>query len=104
MIERSPITPVMAGNVCIGFVFARGRDGFEAYNDDQSLGLFPDKPAAIAALAQAVRGDFINRIGPAAGKRNAGSERELVPAKGMQNNEQSIAPRCGAQERTLSLP
>jgi hypothetical protein len=84
--------------VCIGFVFARGRDGFEAYNDDQSLGLFSDKSAAIAALVQRVRGSFMNRIEPAAGKKNAGNEGKLVPAKGIQSDEQPIAPRCGAQD------
>jgi hypothetical protein len=52
MTERSPMTPVMAGKVWIGFIFARGLDGFEAYNDDQSLGLFPDKSAAIAGARQ----------------------------------------------------
>jgi hypothetical protein len=56
MTERSPITPVMAGTTCIGFVFARGRAGFEAYNDDKSLGLFPDKSAAIAALFKTISG------------------------------------------------
>jgi hypothetical protein len=54
MTERSPITPVMAGRVCVGFVFARGREGFEAFDDDKSLGLFPDKSAAIAALCERI--------------------------------------------------
>jgi hypothetical protein len=31
------------------------------------------------------------------GKRNAGSERQLVPAKGIQRHEDFIAARGGAQ-------
>jgi hypothetical protein len=58
----SPRTPVMAGKVCIGFVFARGRSGFEAFNNDKSLGHFPDKTAAITALAETVRGEFMNQV------------------------------------------
>jgi hypothetical protein len=41
----------MAGKVCLGFVFARGRAGFEAFDDNESLGLFPEKTAAISALS-----------------------------------------------------
>jgi hypothetical protein len=51
MTESSPITPIMAGKVCLGFVFARGRAGFEAFDDNESLGLFPEKTAAISALS-----------------------------------------------------
>jgi hypothetical protein len=61
----SSITPIMAGEVCVGFIFARGRAGFEALDDSKSLGLFPDKSAAIAALIEHI-------------KKNAGT---AVPAR-----------------------
>jgi hypothetical protein len=36
---------------CRGFVLNRGRNGFEAFNSDvQSLGSFPNKEAAVAAV------------------------------------------------------
>jgi len=54
MTAPSPVTPVMAGKQCIGFVMKRA-DGFLAYDESKSLGLYPDKSAAIAALIEARR-------------------------------------------------
>jgi hypothetical protein len=48
---RSATTPMVSvydGRACLGFIFARGRAGYEALNREQrSLGLF--KTAAVAA-------------------------------------------------------
>jgi hypothetical protein len=49
--KKSPMAPVVYGDKCRGFVFNRGRDGFEAYDiDEHSLGVFTDERAAVAAL------------------------------------------------------
>jgi hypothetical protein len=54
MTKRAPATPLLSvydGRQCIGFVLSRGRQGFEAVRaDDQSLGIFPDKRAAVERL------------------------------------------------------
>jgi hypothetical protein len=40
------------GQRCRGFILSRGRDGFEAYADDEkSLGLYRDQLEAIAAIS-----------------------------------------------------
>ena len=47
----TPMVPVISGSVCLGFVRARGRIGFEAFNAGrQSIGIFADEHAAIAAI------------------------------------------------------
>ena len=55
MTASSPIVPVMSGKQCVGFVFSRGLAGYEVFDNDRSLGLFPDKSAAIEALIEARR-------------------------------------------------
>jgi hypothetical protein len=52
----------MAGKVCIGFVFARGRAGFEAFDDNMSLGLFPEKSTAIAALSERIKKNAVTAV------------------------------------------
>jgi hypothetical protein len=51
-VERgTPITSIYDGRSCIGFVLARGRVGFEAFNaGDRSLGVFATRDAAINKL------------------------------------------------------
>ena len=51
----SPITPIVAGKQCIGFVFPRGRVGFEAFDEEKSLGLYQTRESAIAAVIDAQR-------------------------------------------------
>jgi hypothetical protein len=47
----TPIVPVFSGKVCLGFVLARGKAGFEALTaDERSLGLFPTQHEAAAAI------------------------------------------------------
>jgi hypothetical protein len=50
--ERSPVTPIMRGNECIGFVFGRGLSGYEAFDTDKSIGMFPSKTEAVAAVTK----------------------------------------------------
>ena len=48
---RSSPTVSDDGQTCIGFVFSRGKLGFEAFdNDEKSIGLFPTQRAAAAAV------------------------------------------------------
>jgi hypothetical protein len=45
------LVSVYSGRECVGFVLARGRLGFEAFDrDERSLGLFAEQQAAIAAI------------------------------------------------------
>lgn len=45
------------GSTCVGFIFERGRQGFEAYDaDTRSLGLFPTQKAAADAVERAAGG------------------------------------------------
>jgi hypothetical protein len=45
------IASVYAGQVCLGFILARGSAGFEAFSaDEKSLGLFPTQREAAAAI------------------------------------------------------
>jgi hypothetical protein len=47
-----PWFAVFSGRECCGHVLNRGRQGFEAFDcDDRSVGLFPTRSAAIAALS-----------------------------------------------------
>ena len=56
---------VYAGSTCVGFIFCRGRSGFEAFNTDTvSLGMFVSMKAAadavtmnIAAVTKAAGGE-----------------------------------------------
>ena len=49
-----PMVSVYDGRTCIGFILARGRQGFEAYSADlDSRSVFPTQQAAMAALSHA---------------------------------------------------
>ena len=54
MTAASPITSIMAGNRCVGFVMRRGAAGHEAFDECRSLGMYASQPEAIAAVAAAV--------------------------------------------------
>jgi hypothetical protein len=42
---------VYAGRTCVGFILARGKAGFEAFDAEQrSLGIYPTQREAAAAL------------------------------------------------------
>jgi len=45
-----PVTSIMAGSRCVGFLFRRGV-GVEAFEEQRSLGLFNNQAEAIAAVA-----------------------------------------------------
>lgn len=46
-----------SGATCLGFLYARGRDGVEAYDaDERSLGIFPTQKAAADAVVRAAGG------------------------------------------------
>jgi hypothetical protein len=46
-----PLMSIYVGRRCIGFVLARGREGFEAFDRrERSLGLYPSRVAAVAAI------------------------------------------------------
>jgi hypothetical protein len=52
--NSSPMASVYDGQRCIGFVFARGKRGFEAFDADQiPLGIFPSQREAAAAIMRA---------------------------------------------------
>jgi hypothetical protein len=57
MIARSATTPMVSvydGRACLGFILARGRAGFEAFDrEERSLGLYPAAPAAANAVCAA---------------------------------------------------
>jgi hypothetical protein len=47
----TPLTSVMHGNRCIGFILHRGRQGVEAFTrETQSIGCFATEHEAIGAL------------------------------------------------------
>jgi hypothetical protein len=49
--QSSPMVWVYDGQTCIGFVFSRGKLGFEAFDsDEKSIGLFPTQRAAAASV------------------------------------------------------
>jgi chitinase len=51
--STTAILSVYDGRFCVGFILARGRDGFEAFNaDETSLGLFSTQDAAASAIAE----------------------------------------------------
>jgi hypothetical protein len=50
----SPLLSIYDGQRCVGFVYARGRTGFEAFTAEQhSLGIFPSQREAAAAVMEA---------------------------------------------------
>jgi hypothetical protein len=57
MTARSATTPMVSvydGRACLGFILARGRSGFEAFDrEERSLGLYPAAPAAANAVCAA---------------------------------------------------
>jgi hypothetical protein len=49
------MSPIMAGDGCVGFILGRGISGVEAFNSEaQSLGLFESSEAAAQAVLEAV--------------------------------------------------
>jgi hypothetical protein len=45
---------VYRGRECIGYLFARGRQGTEAFDiDTKSIGIFPDQKSAADAISRA---------------------------------------------------
>lgn len=47
----TPMLSVYDGRECRGFIFARGKFGFEAFDTDQrSLGIFPNQKGAADAI------------------------------------------------------
>jgi hypothetical protein len=51
VMTETSLVSVYAGQVCLGFVLARGEAGFEAFDaDEKSLGLFPTQREAAAAI------------------------------------------------------
>jgi hypothetical protein len=56
-IDVTSMLSVTDGQRCLGFVYSRGRAGWEAYDVDcKSLGLFHDRQAAIDTVAKAAGG------------------------------------------------
>jgi len=50
----APLSYIYDGRECLGFVLARGRAGFEAFDrQERSLGLYPAAPAAANAVCAA---------------------------------------------------
>ena len=51
MISATPLTSIMHGNRCIGFLLHRGQQGIEVFTrETQSIGCFPTEQEAIGAL------------------------------------------------------
>ena len=47
----SPLSYVYDGRHCRGFILARGRSGFEAFDcDERSLGVYPTQGEAVNAI------------------------------------------------------
>jgi hypothetical protein len=50
------IASVYSDRTCCGFVIARGREGFEAYDrDERSIGFFPTNVAAADAVLRSAQ-------------------------------------------------
>lgn len=50
----APMLSVFDGRVCVGFLLHRGRQGVELFDAEQrSLGIFPTRREAVAALPDA---------------------------------------------------
>jgi hypothetical protein len=51
--SSSPMVSIYDGQRCLGFVFQRGRTGFEAFDAEQrSLGMFPTQREAATAIME----------------------------------------------------
>ena len=54
---KNPTAPAVAlydGQLCIGFLFSRGKSGIEAFDaDEHSLGIFPNQRSAANAIQAA---------------------------------------------------
>jgi len=47
----SPLSSVYDGRICRGFVIARGKLGFEAFDsDERSMGVYPTRREAVNAI------------------------------------------------------
>jgi len=64
-----PVTSIMAGSRCVGFLFRRGV-GVEAFEEQRSLGLFNNQAEAIAAVAASRKTHPVTQE-PRAAKREA---------------------------------
>jgi hypothetical protein len=54
----APLAYVYDGRECLGFVLARGRSVFEAFDrEERSLGLYPAAPAAANAVCAAAENE-----------------------------------------------
>lgn len=54
MRDLAPMLSMYSGQVCIGFLLKRGRQGVEAYDANcASLGIFPDQNQAANAVSNA---------------------------------------------------
>jgi hypothetical protein len=52
--KLTSMVPVFNGPVCIGFVLARGRTGFESFDGDgNTVGMFAGQREAVAAISTA---------------------------------------------------
>jgi hypothetical protein len=52
--STSPMVSIYDGQRCVGFVYARGRTGFEAFTvEQQSLGIFATQREAATAVMEA---------------------------------------------------
>jgi hypothetical protein len=59
--ERSAMSSVYDGRVCIGFILKRGKAGVEALDANcTSLGLFATEPAAADAVTAAIPPSELN--------------------------------------------
>jgi hypothetical protein len=51
--RHHPLASIYSGRRCIGFVLARGREGFAAFDRrERPLGLYPTRAAAVAAIPE----------------------------------------------------
>jgi hypothetical protein len=52
------MSTVYVGQYCLGFILARGKTGFEAFDrNEKSIGLFPTQRAAADAITEQARGN-----------------------------------------------
>jgi hypothetical protein len=57
--DTKTMTPVIQGSRCVGFILARGRLGFEAFDEGEaSLGTFSSQRKAWAAIAKSDTGEM----------------------------------------------
>jgi hypothetical protein len=49
--SKTPLVSVCDGRECVGFILARGKTGFEAFDcDERSLGVYPTQGEAVNAI------------------------------------------------------